>query len=53
MVLNSEWFRYIYNLVNTVTLDNGWLRASVVSQHDVPSSDRGPGGSRGNGINNW
>jgi len=32
---------------------DGWLRASVVSQRDVPAADRGPGGPRGNGINNW
>ena len=37
----------------SVTLYNGWLRASVVLQRDVPTTDRGPGGPRGDGINNW
>jgi len=46
--MNTVWDIHV-----TVTLDDGWLRASVVLQRDVPSTDRGPGGSRCDGINNW
>jgi len=39
--------------IDSVTLHDGWLRASVVTQRNVPSANRGPGGPRGDGINNW